>query len=211
MSTPSFPRGPSGAQCFLLTLIAAMSMGCSVEGVDSLFGNDGADGSAGGRGQGGAPMQTTTTGTTDTSSATGNPDTSSTDTGGPVTSTTDATTTGPEPEGPTVFCADLPCAEGEICCYYQFAINKDFCDQPGECPDFNGWVELHCNGPDDCPNAECCGTWTPETGWAGSKCGQGCEGDDQFELCFGDPTACDPGMVCQPSQSLGVGYSFCDS
>lgn len=196
--------------CSFRLLLAVTCLGCSVEGVDSLFGNGDADGQTGGRGQGGAPMQTSTGDPDVSSSTTGNPD-ATTDTGGPVTSTTDVTTTGPGPEGPTVHCADQPCAQGEICCYYQFAINEDFCDRSGGCPDFEGWVELQCDGPDDCPGAECCGTWTPATGWGGSECESSCQGDDQFELCAGDPATCDEGTECKASQSLGAGYSFCDA
>jgi hypothetical protein len=190
----------------LLIVVAATSFGCSVD-VDNLFGQAD-DGQSGGRGQGGAPG--TTTGNPDGgNSTTGNPETTTDTTGqGPVTSSTDATTTGPNPTGPTVYCNDLPCADGEICCWYAFAIGKDFCADSGECPDFEGWTELQCNGPDDCPDAECCGTWTEQTSWIGSECASSCNGGNQYELCFGDPGTCDVG-TCKSSMSLGVGYSFC--
>jgi hypothetical protein len=108
---------------------------------------------------------------------------------------------------PTVWCNNGECAPGEICCYYIPAEGQDFCSSQGTCPDENGWIELSCNGPDDCPMEECCGTLQNNT-WVDVSCSSDCNGGNQLELCYGDPGACEVG-TCTQSMLLGQGYMYC--
>jgi hypothetical protein len=108
---------------------------------------------------------------------------------------------------PTVWCNNAECAAGEICCYYIPSEGQDFCSSQGSCPAEDGWIEISCNGPDDCPNAECCGTLQNNT-WIDVSCSSNCNGGNELELCSGDPGACDIG-TCQQSMLLGQGYMYC--
>lgn len=200
----------------LLACSLALTLGCSVDGIDTVFGNPAEGGrSAGGQGPGGAGQGATGQGgvpvtddvvTATTDDATVTSTSNSTVTSGPSTST--STTTG-GPSDITVFCDGDNCVPGQVCCYYQFEAGQDFCAAPDSCPDQEGWVQMACNGPDDCGGGECCGWFSQQTGWGTIECRDQCE-VGQVELCFGDPSACEgANQSCSPSQALGFGYSYC--
>lgn len=204
--------------------------GCSVD-VGGVFDEDGGDGGSGGAGgsvigSGGAtstssgPSTGAETGSTGTGATTGTGTASTTSTGvGATTSTgtgattssgqTTGVTTGPDPLLPTVYCKGQPCDGGQVCCLNYFNEDQDFCALPGDCPNGNQWLEIGCNGPDDCPGQECCGQYDFGFGaWTNIECKSSC-GGNEIELCFDGAAACDQGSVCTPSQSLGPGYSYC--
>jgi len=108
---------------------------------------------------------------------------------------------------PTLWCNNAECSPGQVCCYYLPSEGQDFCASQGACPDENGWIEITCNGPDDCPNAVCCGT-IQNNSWVDVSCQNDCNGGNELELCTGDPSVCELGM-CQQSQLLGQGYMYC--
>lgn len=176
--------------------------GCGVDGVDGIFGNPPA---GGGSGQGGESEQVTTT-VSDTVTSTSDVTTTSPPTTGPDPTTT----TGPEPTQGTVYCNHQACDAGQVCCFYQYEKGSDHCSAAGACSGEAGWVELSCNGPDDCPGEECCGWWDNQVGWGTIACAEDCQ-PGQIELCFGDESACEASsQFCVASEALGTGYSFCD-
>ncbi|MFO0555210.1 MAG: hypothetical protein U0271_42925 [Polyangiaceae bacterium] len=180
--------------------------GCSVDGVDNVFGRPPGDGGGGNGGSsnttggfggvpsnGGAGGDMTTTTTSTTSSTT--------------TSTTTTTSTGVI-DAPQVSCNNQECDPGKVCCYNAAA--PDFCSLPGGCPNMDGWISIGCNDTTDCEaGAQCCGKWTSQTGWIQFECKSSCSGDENM-MC--DPLAsdCPPGQFCTPSAALGVGYGFCE-
>lgn len=194
--------------------------GCSVDGIDLVFGRDGGGSSQGGHattggapGTGGESVGPTTTDTTTTTSGptttTSGPTTTTTTTSGPTTTTVTsgpATTTG-GPLGPSVYCNGGACADGEVCCYNQFQEGVDYCSQAGQCPNQQGWIEITCNGPDDCDSGVCCGHWNNQVGWFQVSCEPSCT--QGLTMCFSDPGICDNGTMCTPSSGLGQGYSYC--
>lgn len=201
----------------LLCVPLAALAGCSVDGVDQVFGRSpgGASGNGGASGEGGqttsGPTTTdTTTSGPGTTTTTSGPSTTTTTTSGPTTTTT--TNSGPStstgmPIGPTVSCNNSPCDAGQVCCFYQFQEGQDFCADPGTCPGQQGWFEISCNGPDDCNGGVCCGLWNNQIGWYQISCEANC--DQGLTMCTGDPGVCDGGTTCNPSGALGQGYSYC--
>ena len=198
----------------LAALVAAVCfLGCSTD-VSDLFSDGGDQGGAGG-----APA---TTGA-DKTAATNGPGPAS-NTVGPTTSVgpTTAVTNGPTTDTATVtttvttggaipdlFCDNQACNGGEVCCYYLYQKGQDYCAQPGTCPDENqGWMEIGCNGPDDCPGQQCCGEHNGQS-WVDISCHSNCNGGGLIEMCEpGNPT-CTFG-TCSQSQVLGNGYGYCD-
>lgn len=149
--------------------------------------------SSGMGGMGGAPAQTAsvTTGATMTSSTGAGPGSSS------------ASTTGSGMTGTDVFCGNQMCALNQVCCYSNVA-PTDHCGAKGTCLLD---AELQCNGPDDCPNAQCCGKKSGNN-WSSTKCKASCDGGE-LVMCFGDPGACEMGQECKPVQELGQGWASC--
>jgi hypothetical protein len=197
--------------CLLaLGAIAAGSVGCTAD-VSDLFGDDAAGGSGGSRGNG-----SPTTGTESTT-VTNGPGSSTTGPGGQTT-TQSSVTNGPggqtttvttgNPALPSLYCNNQPCNGGEVCCYYLYEAGQDYCGSPGSCPGNNeGWIEIGCNGDDDCPGQECCGTFDGQS-WIDVSCQNACNGNGQTEMCGDDPSSCSSGE-CSPSQLLGDGYNYC--
>lgn len=195
---------------FAAALAAVSFLGCSTDAAD-LFSDGAGDGGAGG----GRPTSaetiatngpgSTTTGQTATVGQT-------TVTNGPVTATSTVTTDATTTSGgliPDLYCNAQPCQAGEICCYFLYEAGQDYCSQSGSCPDENqGWIEISCNGPDDCPNQQCCGAFDGQS-WVDVSCHSNCSSDSQNEMCETDnPGTCTMG-TCQPSQLLGPGYGYC--
>lgn len=198
---------------FCVLGLAGGAVACSAD-VDDLFGGAAAEG-----GSGGASGQTTATGPGGQTTGTTGPGGQTTDTTGQTTSTsgptTSTVTTGQTttvttggPLLPTLSCNDAPCAAGQVCCYFQFEAGQDFCSAPNTCPDNNGWMEITCSGPDDCPGQVCCGTFNNQS-WVDVSCQNQCNGGNELTLCSGDPSVCEFGTQCQQSQLLGQGYSYC--
>lgn len=195
-----------------LAVFSPALLACSTD-VDDLFGSSANEG-----GSGGAATTTTSAGPSGSTSITTGPggqtttgpggQTSVAATTSVTTSTSVASTTTGGPLSPTVSCDNTPCPGGEVCCYLIFEAGQDFCAAPGTCPQDNGWIELSCNGPDDCPNQVCCGTFNNQS-WVDVSCQDNCNGGNELTMCEGAPSACDPNEVCQPSQLLGGGYSYC--
>lgn len=196
--------------CFATVVV--LLGGCAVEGVENVFGtpleNDGGGSGDGGNSAGGSTSQNPTVTTSNPETTTDATTQTTVTTDVTATTTTDmATTTGPMPDGPTVFCAGLPCEAGSVCCYHASDASQDHCAP--ECAATDEWSTIACNGPDDCPGQECCGNYDNQQGWGDVMCAPQCS-TFQVELCFEDPSACDSGaQACLPSQGLGVGYSYC--
>jgi hypothetical protein len=196
----------------LAALVAAVSFfGCSTD-VSDLF----SDGGESQGGAGGAPAATTGTGNTAATngpgptSTTGGPTTTvaqTTVTNGPTTDTATVTTTVTTgPTVPNVFCNNQECGAGEICCFFLYEKGMDFCSGPGTCPDPDqGWLEIGCNGPDDCPGQQCCGQHNGQN-WVDISCNSNCGG--LIEMCEPDNPTCTAGQ-CNQSQVLGNGYGYC--
>jgi hypothetical protein len=124
--------------------------------------------------------------------------------GGMATSSTTSTSSG----GPIaeVFCTTtaIPCAPGEVCCYYPGNPGMTACGAPGSC----GAVEMACNDNLDCPaGMTCCGTYNGAN-WTDMDCQATCNQADERIMCYGDPGACPPNKACLQS-SVGNGYSYC--
>ncbi len=155
------------------------------------------------------PMTSTGTDVTATSTGTG-PDTTATSTGsGDATAT--STGAGGSAPVPQVFCNNQPCNDAEICCF-NLTMPTDFCGQAGDCGD--GYIELACNGPEDCPNSQiCCAHIQQNQGmvpYTGIACEDTCEGMDTRIVCGSAGSAvCNPGDSCKNSQTLGAGYKVC--
>jgi hypothetical protein len=195
---------------FLLVGLATASFACSTD-VDDLFGgsaNEGGSGAAGGAGPGATSSVTTGPGGPATTGPGGQTSSATTTTTTVATTTSVATTTTGGNLSPTVSCNNAPCNAGEVCCYLIFEAGQDFCSAPGSCPGDDGWIELSCNGPDDCPNQVCCGTFNNQS-WVDVSCQDSCNGGNELLMCEGDASVCELNTVCQPSQLLGGGYSYC--
>ena len=197
-----------------LAVFSPALLACSTD-VDDLFGSSANEGGSGGAattttsaGPNGSTSITTGPGGQTTTGPGGQTSTATTTTTVATTTTTVATTTTGGPLMPTVSCDNAPCDGGQVCCYLIFEAGQDFCAAPGTCPQNDGWIELSCNGPDDCPNQVCCGTFNNQS-WVDVSCQDNCNGGNELTMCEGAPSACDPTEVCQPSQLLGGGYSYC--
>lgn len=223
-----------------VTLTFALSLaGCgSVTGIDDLF-SSGAGGTAATTGQGGAPGVTTgvTSGgmggqaTTVTSGPTTTGDTTSSASGPPMTTGSTATSTSgatSSASGPgsssvsasassssgglmnTVFCNNAECAVGQICCF-NLSQQTDHCGQAGSCGD--GFIDLSCNGPEDCPGGICCGDvdFQNNPPYKGIACKQSCNNpQNTIVICSDADPTCPAGKQCKQSMFLGAGYKVCN-
>ena len=110
----------------------------------------------------------------------------------------------------TVFCNGAPCDAGEICCF-NLTQMTDHCGQAGSCGD--GFIQLTCNGPEDCPGGVCCGDvdFQKNPPYKGIDCKQSCNNpQNEIVICSeADPT-CPPGKQCKQSMFLGAGYKVCN-
>ena len=197
----------------------------SVSGIDDLF--------SGGSGAGGAAA--TTTGQGVTTGGSGGTDT--TTTSGPTTTSASGMTTGStatsssavtsSATGPgstasasassssggpmnTVFCNNVECAVDEICCF-NLSQQTDHCGQPGSCGD--GYIDLECNGPEDCPGGVCCADvdFQNNPPYKGIACEQSCNNpQSNLIMCSDADPTCPGGQQCQQSMVLGMGYKFCN-
>jgi hypothetical protein len=203
----------------------------SVTGIDDLFTSQsaGAGGAAATTtGQGGNPAVTTggiggdgttsgpTTGAV-TSSASGPPMTtgvgSSASSTGAATSSAVASSAvaSSSSGGPTntVFCNGGACNAGEICCF-NLTQQNDHCGQAGSCG--NGFIELSCNGPEDCPGGVCCADvdFQNNPPYKGIACQQQCNNQqNNLVICSDADPTCPPGKQCGNSNILGQGYKIC--
>ena len=109
----------------------------------------------------------------------------------------------------TVYCNNGPCAAGEICCY-NLEQQNDHCGQPAACGD--GFIELGCNGPEDCPGGVCCADvdFQKNPPYKGISCKQSCNNPSQnLIVCSDAGPSCPQGSQCESSQYLGQGYKVC--
>jgi hypothetical protein len=170
---------------------------------------------AGTGGAGGAASSGATTSITTAAVTTGSDQSSSS---GPATSAQSSTSTGPATTSAatvssstggssdvSVYCKGAPCADGQVCCFNLQDENLDHCGAGGSCGD--GYIELSCNGPADCPNQVCCGLYNGN-GYNGVICKASCEGQE-LVMCDGDPSVCGIGGSCNQSGYLGQGYMYC--
>lgn len=74
-----------------------------------------------------------------------------------------------------------------------------------------GYIELSCNEPTDCPNQICCGDLVQgqQVPYTGISCQDTCTGQGKIQLCSANNPQCPPGTTCQQSQILGQGYMIC--
>lgn len=201
----------------------------SVSGIDDLFQDtSGAGGAAATTaGQGGATGVTTggvggdvastavssssgtiaTSGSTTTGQTTTGPGSTASSSTATASSTASSSSGGPTS---TVYCNNAPCAAGEICCFNTKQQN-DHCGQPDACGD--GFIELECNGPEDCPGGGiCCADvdYTKNPPYKGISCKQSCNSPTQnLIVCSDANPACPLGSQCESSQVLGQGYKVC--
>jgi hypothetical protein len=85
--------------------------------------------------------------------------------------------------------------------------NLDRCDLAGACGPVETWLEIGCNGPDDCAGGSCCGAFQNNS-YSTLECKPQC-GQGELTMCFGAPDVCPQGTDCNDSQVLGDGYSVC--
>lgn len=215
-----------------LSLLTALVVGCGGKVLVDGTGVDGAGGAGGAgnttstvssnstgtstaQGTGGistGPSTTTGPDTTATTTGTGPDTTATSTTSGPTTSSvTTGTGAGGSAPVPQVFCNGQPCNDGEICCF-NLTMPTDHCGQAGTCGD--GYIELGCNGPEDCPNNQiCCAGLDPMQGmvpYTGIACQDSCQGMNTRIVCGDAGSAvCNPGDSCKNSQTLGNGYKIC--
>jgi hypothetical protein len=161
-------------------------------GASSGGGEGGHGGAASGGGEGGHGGATSvTTGESATASA---GTTASASSGGPAL---------------IVFCNDAPCAADEICCF-NTTQQSDHCGKSGTCG--SGFVEFHCNGPEDCPGGICCADLDLQKNppYKGISCQQTCISSmTNLIVCSDADPACPPGKQCSTSMVLGQGYKIC--
>jgi hypothetical protein len=199
-------RGPlSGAALLALTSLAA----CGLAGED-LFGGrtspsegqGGANAGGGPAGNGGDPAAESASSVAESASSTAQSVASTAET--VASSARASSSSGDRPVGVVVWCQNAPCEMGQVCCFHLQDPNLDSCGSAGQCG--QGFMEISCSGPGDCPGEVCCGNW--EAFYTDISCQPACTGQD-VTLCTGDATACDQGQVCDASGSLGAGYDVC--
>jgi hypothetical protein len=87
----------------------------------------------------------------------------------------------------------------------------DVCGKPGQCGD--GFVEVGCNGPNDCEmNEVCCGRYSQTTGYQLVECTTNCGnsgGTVGIVMCGDDPGTCGPQEQCYQSGFLPTGHGYC--
>ncbi len=162
---------------------------------------------------------TTSGGPTTTSGPTTTTGPGTTGPGGPTTGVTGPGSTGPGGPGPgssssggptnTVYCNNAPCAAGQICCF-NLKQPTDKCGPPRSCG--NGFIELECNGPEDCPGGVCCADvdYTKNPPYKGIACQQSCNNPTKNLIVCNDDSQCGFGTQCEQSQTLGQGYKVCN-
>jgi hypothetical protein len=191
------------------------SLSAAVSGSGGAVGTTGVSASSGPSTTGGP---TTTSGPTTTGQGTTGP-------GGPGSSSvTGPSSTGPGgpsstgPGGPgstssggptnTVYCNNAPCNAGQICCF-NLKQPTDKCGPPGSCGD--GFIELECNGPEDCPGGVCCADvdYSKNPPYKGISCQQSCNNPNKNLIVCSADSDCGFGKQCEQSQTLGQGYKVC--
>jgi hypothetical protein len=119
--------------------------------------------------------------------------------------------TGGAVAGAGVLCGAELCGPSEVCCVDARSNLVAGCADPGGC-DPAQQIELSCDGPDDCLDAElCCGTWAGGH-YSAIECRPTCSGPSENVMCGADgaalPRACNAGQMCTPSAPLS-GYHYC--
>jgi hypothetical protein len=122
------------------------------------------------------------------------------------TGTVDAGTPG------QVSCGDSTCSSGQKCCVT--SSGPDNCRGSGAdctCADPNCTVTtMNCDGPEDCPNAECCAIFSvAEQRYMSSECQSSCNGQTEREMCH-PGGSCPQGQSCSNSQFLPSNFFRCD-
>lgn len=108
-----------------------------------------------------------------------------------------------------VYCNESPCAPpGQVCCFNPDGPG-DHCGPPGTCGE--GWLELTCHLPSDCPGGVCCATYDfDDNVYLDVSCQPSCQASGNLLVCdLSQPWLCPAGQSCHPSQSLGDGYAVC--
>jgi hypothetical protein len=225
--------GAATAAGFVLTACGGIS------GIDDVFNSSGSAGGSGGSqattgvttGHGGegvtsvtvtsGPGTTVTTGSSMGGAGGTGPGATGTGPGATGPGSTGPGATGPGATGPgatstgtgvgdtMVFCANGPCAQGEICCF-NTSMPGDHCGQPGTCGD--GFIQIDCNGAEDCPGAICCADvdFQMQVPYLGVSCQASCDGQNHLVMCNMQSPNCPMGKQCKQSQVLGQGYGYCN-
>ncbi len=206
---PVFGFGVLATTVLACGLIGAM--GCSSSNLDDLFGNTGGNGGASASTSAGkgattanGPGATGATGSTSTGAkaSTGvGPGSSSS--GGPGPTVSSSGSGMPV----TVSCNNMNCPAGDVCCFNPNGPG-DHCGQSGQCDP--GFVQLSCNGPNDCPNAICCATIEQGSKLKGIACQATCGLPNEVVVCSQNgPNVCQGNTQCQAVPQLGSGYNLC--
>jgi hypothetical protein len=95
-----------------------------------------------------------------------------------------------------------------VCCFNPKGPG-DHCAHPGQCN--QGYVEISCNGPEDCAGGVCCATvdWQMQPPYTGIACAATCDGMNNLTLCDPMNPKCPNNTQCGMSQVLGQGYFVC--
>lgn len=109
----------------------------------------------------------------------------------------------------SVYCRDVICNPGQICCFSLTSQLLDHCGTAGSCG--INYVEGSCNDPTDCPGQICCGKKpSPQSFYTEISCQATCDGSNII-MCEGAPSICPENVACKSSNLLGNGYSYCDT
>ncbi len=183
-------------------------VGCSSSNLDDLFGSVGGNGGASASTSAGKGATTASgpgaTGSTSTGAkaSTGvGPGSSSSGGPGPTVSSSGSGIP------VTVSCNNMVCPAGDVCCFNPNGPG-DHCGQSGQCGP--GFVQLSCNGPNDCPNENCCATLEQGSKLEGIACQATCGQPSEIIVCSQNgPNVCQGNTQCQAVPALGSGYNLC--
>lgn len=129
--------------------------------------------------------------------------------GGAINSAGGAGGGGPPPVVISVYCQDVICDPGQVCCFSKTFLYPDHCGASGSCGADH--IEGSCNDPTDCPGQICCGEKPgPQSFYTKISCQATCDGSN-IVMCEGAPSICPENVQCKPSNALGNGYSYCDT
>ena len=209
---------------FLAWLGVVVIAACGTS-ADDVFSTSSGDGDTGGNAttssssSSGTTSSSSSSGTTSSSSSSGTTSSSSSSSSGSSSSSSSGSSSSSSSGsssssssgGPTVEipCGPDTCGEGESCCVPYGGNQPPHCAASGQCG--LGWLEVSCNGPNDCPDAEvCCGRYNNT--YLSVSCSPDCNNSPQSDgilMCGDDPTICQPGDTCNPSGFLPPGHAYC--
>jgi hypothetical protein len=116
---------------------------------------------------------------------------------------------GPGPGGGKIRCGDQECSIGDnqVCC----ATESPLVPVTFECRASGGGcsVRYECDGDEDCPSGQCCGTRGSTGQWAAFVCQSSCPGGALHVGCRGAAN-CQSGNVCCGTRTGGVFDAYTD-